>query len=113
MVAVRWHFRKLIDQRRVIWFVDNEAARFSAIKGISATTTMRALVREFFSLEAESPSFPWIERVPNAPNPGDGPSRISLEEVMTLLGVNACSVLEHPAELISRLIQSSRSLKKG
>ena len=50
-------------------------------------------MREFFSLEAESPSFPWIERVPNAPNPGDGPSRISLEEVMTLLGVDACSVL--------------------
>ena len=74
---------------------------------------MRALVREFFSLEAESPSFPWIERVPNAPNPGDGPSRISVEEVMTLLGVDACSVLEHPAELISRLIQSSRSLKRG
>ena len=74
---------------------------------------MRALVREFFSLEAESPSFPWIDQVPNGPNPGDGPSRISLEEVMTLLGVNACSVLEHPAELISRLIQSSRSLKKG
>ena len=55
MVAVRWQWRKLIAQRRVIWFVDNEAARFSAIKGISATTTMRALVREFFSFEAESP----------------------------------------------------------
>ena len=47
---------------------------------------MRALVREFFSLEAESPSFPWIDQVPNAPNPGDGPSRISLEEVMTFVG---------------------------
>jgi hypothetical protein len=113
MVAVRWQYRKLIDQRRVIWFVDNEAARFSAIKGISATTTMRALVREFFSFEAETPSFPWIERVPSTSNPADGPSRKAPEEVMALLGVDACSVLEHPAELISRLIQPSRSSKKG
>jgi hypothetical protein len=113
MVAVRWQYRKLIAQRRVIWFVDNEAARFSAIKGISATTTMRALVREFFSFEAESPSFPYIERVPSASNPADGPSRRAPEEVMALLGVDTCSVLEHPTELISRLLQSSRSLKKG
>ena len=113
MVAVRWQFRELLAQRRVIWFVDNEAARFSAIKGISATTTMRVLVREFFSFEAESPSFPWIERVPSASNPADGPSRKAPEEVMALLGVNTCGVFEHPEELVTRLSQSSRSLKKG
>ena len=74
---------------------------------------MRALVREFFSFEADSPSFPWIEQVPSASNPADGPSRRAPEEVMALLGVDACSVLEHPTELISRLVQSSRSLMKG
>ena len=113
LVAVRWQFRELLANRRVIWFVDNEAARFSAIKGISATLTMRILAREFFSLEASTPTFPWIERVPRASNPADGPSRQSPGEVMALLGIENCTSFEHPGELVNLLLKSSRSMKKG
>ena len=113
LVAVRWQFRQLLANRRVIWFVDNEAARFSAIKGISATLTMRVLVREFFSLEATFPTFPWIERVPSSSNPADGPSRQSPGEVMALLGVEKCISFEHPDELVNLLLESSRSMRKG
>ena len=101
LVAVRWQFRDLLANRRVTWFVDNEAARFSAIKGISATLTMRILVREFFRLEATTPTFPWIERVPSSSNPADGPSRQSPGEVMALLGVESCTSFEHLDELVN------------
>ena len=113
MVVIRWQFQWLLANRRVIWFVDNEAARFSTIKGLSATATMQALVREFFRLETVCATFPWIERVPSYSNPSDGASRGSPEEMMHLLGISECKEFAPPAALISNLLQTSRSLKKG
>ena len=113
MVVIRWQFQWLLANRRVIWFVDNEAARFSTIKGLSATATMQALVREFFRLETVCATFPWIERVPSYSNPSDGASRGSPEEMMHLLGISECKRFAPPAALISNLQQTSRSLRKG
>ena len=36
MVVMRWQFRSLLSNRRVIWFVGNAATRFSTIKGMSS-----------------------------------------------------------------------------
>lgn len=113
MVVIRWQFRDLLADRRVIWFVDNEAARFSTIKGLSATPTMQALVREFFRLETVCPTFPWIERVPSYSNPSDGASRGSPEEIMHLLQIPECQSFQPSPALLSNLLQTSRSMRKG
>eukprot|EP00435_Cladocopium_sp_Y103_P043481 s1078_g12.t1 len=103
MVVVRWMFKDRLKDRRAVWWVDNEAARFSTIKGLSPSWTMRVLVREFYSFEVSSPSFSWIERVPSFSNPADGASRDSPGEVMKLLGINACLDFDHPEELLHLL----------
>ena len=64
MVALRWEHKLLFHNRRTLWFVDNDAARYALIKGVSPSPTMRILVREFYSYEVEYPSHHWIERVP-------------------------------------------------
>ena len=104
MVILRWMLKDLLMDRRSIWWVDNEAARYSAIKGISPSPVMRILVREFYRFELESPTFSWVERVPSYSNIADGPSRNEPSEAMQLLGIETCIRLEHPPELIAKLL---------
>eukprot|EP00435_Cladocopium_sp_Y103_P026667 s2745_g6.t1 len=104
MVALRWALKDLLKDRRTIWWVDNEAARYATIKGLSPSPVMRHLVRSFYSFEVESPTFSWIERVPSSSNPADGPSRGSPEEVMRLVGVSECKPFENPPELLEQLL---------
>ena len=63
LVAVRWFFREKLVNRRVIAWIDNEAARASAIKATSPSETMRALTRLLADLETVWPLYSWTERV--------------------------------------------------
>eukprot|EP00435_Cladocopium_sp_Y103_P020793 s3081_g5.t1 len=62
MVVVRWMLRDTPKDRRSIWWVDNDAARYAVIKGISPSYTMRLLVREFYAFEETHPTCSWVER---------------------------------------------------
>lgn len=104
MVAIRWHFKHMLTNRRVIWWVDNEAARFSAIKCVSPRPTMCALVREFYAFEVDHPSFGWIERVPSFSNVADSPSRFAAHEACALLGISNWDQFPVNAELVGRLL---------
>ena len=106
MVAIRWEHKLLFHNRRTLWFVDNDAARYALIKGVSPSPTMRILVREFYSYELEYPSYHWIERVPSFSNVADGPSRDDEAEALELTGVPSCSVFQHPSGLLQKLLQS-------
>lgn len=103
MVLIRWTFRERLTNRRAIWWVDNDAARFALIKGMSPSLTMRDLVREFYRFENTDPSFGWIERVPSFSNPADGPSRSQPGETLELLGLSESRRLEHPPDLLRKL----------
>ena len=106
MVALRWAYADRLKDRRTIWWVDNDAARYALIKGHSPSVVMRQLVRLFYSFEALAPTFSWIERVPSTSNPADPPSRNSSKEIMDLLGVNECTPFEHPHELLTKLLEA-------
>ena len=71
LVAVRWFFRWKLENRRLISWVDNEAARISAIKASSPSRTMRALTRLLADMEVLWPVYSWVERVCSFSNPGD------------------------------------------
>ena len=101
MVVLRW-----MRNRRTIFWVDNEAARFTVIKGLSPSPTMRWLAREFFRFEIDTPTFSWIERVPSYSNVADGPSRSAPEAAMQLLGVASCLDFNHPPDLLSCLLNT-------
>ena len=107
MVIVRWQFRTLLHNRRSIWWVDNDSARFCVIKGLSPSPSMRALVREFYAIDAETPSFSWVERVPSLSNISDGPSRADCLEALQLLETRAVTEFIHDKNLILRISQLS------
>ena len=103
MVLVRLLFKDWLQNRRTIWWVDNDAARFCIIKGLSPSLTMKALIREFYAVDAEAPTYSWVERVPSSSNVADGPSRGDCREALEILGLNSVTNFEHPNELIERL----------
>jgi hypothetical protein len=77
LARVIWGGR--IAARRVYFCLDNNGVRFALLKGTSNSLANRQLVRRFFEIEIENPSFYWLLRVPSACNPADGPSRLLLE----------------------------------
>ena len=72
--------RQIHVEGRTFLFVDNEAARASAISMNSSVETHCRLLK-FLSLLAEAKSlFLWIARVPSASNPADDPSRLIVDK---------------------------------
>lgn len=104
MVALRWSLSHLFLNRRTLWWVDNDAARYALIKGVSPSLVMKQLVRLFYQFEVEAPTYSWIERIPSSSNPADGPSRGSPQETMKLLGISKCETFSHPSELVEKLL---------
>ena len=52
MVLVRLLFKDQLQNRRTIWWVDNDAARFCIIKGLSPSLTMKVLIREYYAVNS-------------------------------------------------------------
>ena len=107
MVNLRWSLKKLLHNRRTIWWVDNEAARFSLIKGQSGSESMNQLVREYYHVDGDCPTFGWVERVPSFSNPADFPSRFKPELAKALFEYAETYPFMHSDDLISRLMQST------
>jgi len=61
--------------RKVILFVDNEAARASLIKGISSSEPSSEIIGHFWETVATHDWHVWLERVPSKSNAADAPSR--------------------------------------
>ena len=64
--------------RRLIFCIDNDSARFSLIRGSSPNLASQLIIHELNKLECHEQTWTWFARVPTASNPGDGPSRLNL-----------------------------------
>ena len=64
-----------MGDRAVFYFIDNDAARYGFIKGISDDPHMSVMLTSFWEKERITPSYPWFARVPTTGNPADDPSR--------------------------------------
>ena len=85
MVCIRRMLAPVLRCRRSIFFVDNDSARFSIIKGRSGSESMCLLAHAFHELDELQPTYWWIARVPSYSNPSDAPSRgRGSEEAKTL-----------------------------
>ena len=78
-IAAKTVWRRRLRGRRVVLYVDNEAARFGLIKGTSPTKDSAWLLDEFWRREAEAETNTWVERAPSACNCADHPSRGKFE----------------------------------
>ena len=68
--------RTRLAGRRVIYFIDNEAARHSILIGTSGKDSMQRLAAAFHAVDLHHPSIAWVERVPSESNPADAPSKL-------------------------------------
>lgn len=85
VLLVRYGYRKSLANSSVIYFVDNEAARHSLIKGSSPSLTMYNITFAVSFIDTLHPSTSWYERVPSASNCADLPSRLKQLECSNLI----------------------------
>ena len=93
-ISAKAHWKKMLEGRKVIHFVDNESAREALVKGRSPSAASNLLLEEFWALEAELGSMTWFERVPSPSNCSDAPSRL---EALVMRSVRV--VKEHPPSI--------------
>ena len=73
VAMVTW--QEVMAGRRIIVFVDNDAARSAVIKGSTASPASAKIVTAIWEMAVRSEMQLWIDRVPTSSNIADGPSR--------------------------------------
>ena len=63
LVCMRVGLKHSFHRRKVLFFADNEAARFAIIKATSGSSSMQQLASAFHECDCEHECFHWIERV--------------------------------------------------
>ena len=64
--------------------MDNDAARFSLIKGVASTEVGKCIMKNFVTLELEGQIKSWFSRVPTSSNIADDPSRLKFASLEAL-----------------------------
>eukprot|EP00435_Cladocopium_sp_Y103_P042429 s357_g11.t1 len=103
-LALRFHCRGALLNRLGIAWIDNEAARFVAIKGSSDSFSLMSMSRVLQQVELEMPSSVWLERVCSFSNPSDMPSRKQVAMAAKLFQATPCGVLRVPDFLIDAIL---------
>ena len=105
LLALRWHQREFLAGRRVIEWIDNEAARVCAIKANSPSVTMKAMTRLMAHIELKWPSFSWTERVCSHSNPADLPSRDRMAEALQRYNLSEGGTIDVTSDLANCLLE--------
>jgi hypothetical protein len=106
MVLARHNFKELMRDRRVLFFVDNNAARDSSIRGDSDSLASRTLLTIFHAADISEPARHWFSRVPTHINIADDPSRLKVRETATLLGAQIIEVPVLAPEFVAAILSS-------
>ena len=106
VVTLRARLKQAFNKRKIILFVDNEAARYCLIKGISPSPSMMTMTLFFHESDLESESFIWIERVASFSNPADSPSRGRVEQCILELGATYAGSLTVPVRLSKAILRT-------
>ena len=85
-----------IRGRRVIFFIDNDSARFSLIRAYSPALASAEVLWKSAEQDSLLALFPWYCRVPSASNISDKPSKLEFKEIISLGGRVVSAVI--PAE---------------
>ena len=75
VLVLRYRYSYTLLNRPSLWFIDNEAARYSLIKGASPSLSMFLLIQEMSLIDSVQPAGAWYERVPSSSNIADLPAR--------------------------------------
>ena len=80
-LVARLTWSSILKGRKVIYFIDNEAARLGLIKAYSPVISSLRLIMKCIGWDYHNNSTPWYARVPTACNISDSPSRMSLDTI--------------------------------
>ncbi|CAE7029847.1 unnamed protein product [Symbiodinium sp. CCMP2592] len=75
LLMIRAGLQNFLSGRRIIFFIDNDAARSVVLRGQSRSEAMHRLAMALSMVDAVAPCISWIERVPSSSNIADWPSR--------------------------------------
>jgi hypothetical protein len=90
--------------RRVVFYIDNDAARESLIKAFSPSLASMSIISAFY-VEVENLNIiPWFARVPSTSNPADLPSRNQSYEACSRFRAAFGGKLTVPKATLNRLI---------
>lgn len=104
VVCIRYNLRNLFFRRKVIFFVDNESARFCIIRSVSSKNSMQVMSSFFHSVDIESETYHWIERVPSPSNPADLPTRGRTEELLQMFAATYAGNLDCSQPLSDQIL---------
>lgn len=105
IILCRHSWAQRLNSRRVIWFIDNDAARDGLISGFSPSPASMALISVFYAMERGCPTYPWMARVPSHSNPADLPSRKKLMEAAKLYQAKVEDLGQLPDKVIRDLLR--------
>ena len=84
MILAKMHYIDMLSNRRVLFFIDNDPARYGLIKMTSQSSASVKLIHLYYNLEAEKPSYSWFARVPSSSEPADDPSRGNINNTVSM-----------------------------
>ena len=86
IVSAEKVWKSVLRVRRIVLFVDDDAARYGVMKGYSPSEASAWLLTEMARLDMELGCAVWVDRVASASNPAVGPSRLEFGRVAKLAG---------------------------
>ena len=93
----------ILANRRVIFFIDNDAARESLIKAYSPSVASMSLIVLIYKQLSDLAVIPWFARVPSKSNPADLPSREASNEACLRFNAKFKGSLNLPKPLFCKL----------
>jgi hypothetical protein len=72
-------WRQVIENRSILWFLDNDSARMALIRNYSPVLDNFCLLQLNAELDVKIPTRNWYSRVPSKSNPSDDASRLEFE----------------------------------
>ena len=89
VLTAKHTWRKILTDRSVLFFIDNDAARAGLLKGYSPSLpSLKIIVASCFS-DYKLGCKIWYARVPSGANVADSPSRLKVSPLMLKLGAVA------------------------
>ena len=103
ILLAKYVWLKQFSGRRILFFIDNDPARFGLIKTNSESAMSHKLIKEYYLLEAVEPSVSWFARVASQSNPADMPSRGKVREASVAFSAEILDLAQFDQELNDRL----------
>ena len=109
MLVAKLTWRERLRNRRIIHFLDNDAARQVLIKAYSPVLPSLRIVMECLSQDYSAGSVSWYARVPTAANCSDEPSRMMCALATSIFGAKVVRPIGPAGIRWGRVLSMGRS----